>query len=417
MMQWQLIIEKGNDKGQVQALTKDGKWVIGRSLKCEIPVDDEMLSREHCRLTAQDGKLTIEDLESRNGTQVNYRTVMKTMELKFGDVLQVGETEFRLTQKREDGLIGKTLSGYTFNKLLGRGGEGTVYLAKQINLDRDVAIKVLDEKLAKNSEHRKRFVAEAQTAATMNHRRLIGVFDIVEEGDIVFFSMEHMSGGSLSELISAKKKLAPKAVLRYLNEAAEGLVYLEEKGMVHRDIKPGNLMLNKEGFVKLGDFGTTTKGAGAIGGNVMGSPSFMSPEHIQGFELDGRSDLYSLGCTAFRLMAGMPPFLGNSIKEILEGHLEKPAPRFKAAVPSLSPRQASILDKLLAKEPADRFPNAQALIDAFTGSGVGSLSTEMDGTDRPKKKKKKRRKKRLGPVKGGRRRSNPNKIIHRKKSD
>lgn len=363
---WILFAEKGPNKGKSYNLKPGGELTVGRLKSNDIVLNDDMLSRQHCRIFCKEGKIYVVDLKSRNGTLVNCRSVLQVVELKKGDIIKIGGTEFLLRKKDVDELIGKNIANYVFKKCLGRGGEGVVYLAEQIHLKRKVAIKVLSKKLASQKKYRERFMNEARVAATLNHRRLIGIYDIIHENDHVFFSMEYMSHGSLGGMVVDQKKLPSKLVLKYVKEAAEGLAYLEERGMVHRDIKPANLMLDNERSLKLGDFGTAMGGDSSIGeDNVMGSPSFMSPEHIQGLSLDSRSDLYSLGCTAFRLIAGFPPFSGNNVREILEAHLHKLPPSFQKVAPDLPAHIAQKLDTLLEKEPDDRYPNVAVFIKAL----------------------------------------------------
>jgi len=312
------------------------------------------------RIVSRGERLFVQDLDSHNGTHVNYQSITK-LELKPDDMIQVGETEISVMIDEEDPFIGNTIEGYEFIRRLGRGGEGTVYLANQIKLEREVAVKVLDKDLSASPEARKRFITEARTAATLNHTHLVGIYDIVEDGDLVFFSMEFMAKGSLADLALIKKKISIDEVLDYINQALEGLVYLHKKGLVHRDIKPANFMLDEDRVMKIGDFGIASAGHTDVEkGHVLGSPHFMSPEHIQGLQLDARSDLYSLGCTAFRLMAGMPPFVGSTVKEILNAHLNSPPPLFRHAVPKIKPKIAKILDRLLSKEPEKRYADAVA---------------------------------------------------------
>jgi len=371
---WRLIIEKGSEKGRIIKIKGDGSISIGGAQKNGITLDDELISDVHCLLTTKGEKLFIEDCQSEIGTQVNYEDTKKG-ELKEGDLIQVGASEIWVLSGKVNPLLGNTLGGYLFHIIVGRGGQGIVYLAEQVNLHRIVAVKVLDPTLASIEEKRKCFLDEARIAATLNHTHLVGIYDIVEEGEYVFFSTEYMSEGSLEDLLSIHKKLPIEDVLNYLIQASEGLSYLHNKGLVHKDIKPANFMLDEEGTLKIGDFGIASAGnTSTKGGKVLGSPYYISPEQILKKELDSRCDLYSLGCTAFKLMTGRPLFTGKTIKEILTAHLKSRPTRFRDAVPEIKNKVAKILDTLLSKNPDNRYNDAsefkEELENAMKSSSV-----------------------------------------------
>lgn len=404
-----LVVEKGANTGLSLAFDEEAYYTLGRAPENNLVLNDDMVSREHCRLRVKAGRIYIQDLESHNGTLVNYRNLTKVVELREDDLLQIGETEMIVSNKEIDPLIGREIHDYIFKERLGRGGGGTVYLAKQTNLDRDVAIKVLDPRLALEQKYRDNFVKEARRAANLNHHRLIGVFDIVEEEDLVFFSMEYMNEGSLGEIAKKEKKLDIDMVFEYMKQATEGLMYLHEGNLLHRDIKPDNLMLDKEFSLKLGDFGTAIEGTATNEGNIMGSPSFMSPEQIQGKVCDGRSDLYSLGCTAFRLLSGMPPFFGKTVKEILQAHIKEPAPTFETSVPELPAQLAEVYNKLLCKNPEDRFGSAAEFLEVLNSV---SLKPAKKSTKKKKRTKTSTRSSSAGSKRG---KTSLNRIIRKKR--
>ncbi|MGE4158309.1 MAG: protein kinase [Planctomycetota bacterium] len=359
-LMWRLQVERGPLKGKNYRLKGSGSVSVGRSSKNGIVIPDEMMSRIHCRLIANGDRLKLEDLGSHNGVQVNHLGV-KTCDLANGDLIILGETEISVfLAEQEDPLIGKEIQGYKILERIGRGGGGTVYLAEQTKLLRKVAVKVLAPELSSQPEYVNRFLNEARTAATLTHPHLVGVFDIVHEESTVFFSMEHMQGGSLGELAMTEKVLAPAVVTAHLVQACQGLDYIHKKGFVHRDIKPANLMLDEAGTLKIGDFGIALRSTHGKVERVIGSPHFMSPEQARGLPLDSRSDLYSLGCTAFRLLSGMPPFVGASMEAVLMAHVQQKPPTFRA-VKGLSTRVATVLDPLLAKNPDERWGSAGIL--------------------------------------------------------
>jgi len=375
---WRIIVEKGSQKGLKVNINGDGSFTIGRQNTNKLALEDMQISRKHCRLTSKDGRLFIEDLNSSHGTVVNYEKVSKK-ELCSNDLIFLGDTELWVVGGEPDLFLGKNIYGYMFHFLLGRGGQGVVYLAEQVNLQRTVAVKVLNKDLCDDQKYRDSFISEAKLAAALNHENLIGIYDIYDQDGIVFFSMEHMSGGSIADVISSSGKIAIADCITYLLQAARGLDHIHSKGYIHKDIKPGNLMIAGDGVLKIGDFGITSSDNKKNKGVVLGSPHYMSPEHILNKTMDTRSDLYSLGCSAYRMMTGKLPFTGKSIKEIVTAHLREKAPSFKGIDKNLNTKTAVVLDKLLNKSPEHRYSTAKEFIDSLEDS----LSTSST-----KKKKK-----------------------------
>jgi len=236
----------------------------------------------------------------------------------------------------------------------------------QESLRRPVALKVLAPKLAADSDFVHRFQAEARAAAALSHPNVVVVYDVGEENGAHYLSMEFMAGGSLEQKLSASGPLPWKAALAALGDAAAGLAYAESRGIVHRDIKPANLMYSGTGTVKIADLGLATtieqEASEAVDGRkVYGTPHFISPEQARGQAVDHRSDLYSLGATAYRLLSGRTPFEGGSTREILRA-LQSDAPRpLHELVADLPGELEAVIQRLMEKEPAARFPTAEAL--------------------------------------------------------
>ncbi|MBK6306344.1 MAG: serine/threonine protein kinase [Gemmatimonadetes bacterium] len=200
-----------------------------------------------------------------------------------------------------DALAGR----YAIDRELGRGGMGVVYLARDIALDRLVALKVLPSELARNPETRERFLREARTAAQLSHPNIVPVYHADAVGDLAFFAMGYVDGENLGERVRARGALPVAEAVRYLREAAWALAYAHARGVVHRDIKPENLLLDRAtGRVMVTDFGIARDAARADGltqtGHVLGTVHYMSPEQVAGEPLDGRSDLYALGVVGFQ---------------------------------------------------------------------------------------------------------------------
>ena len=267
---------------------------------------------------------------------------------------------------------------------LGHGGMGVVYKAQQRNMDRPVAIKVISKRFLDNSDAVIRFLGEARAAAKLNHPNIVQAFDTDQAGELHFLVMEFVQGKSLAELLDNRNKPLPiQHVCAYACQAALGLQHAHEKHMVHRDIKPQNLMLTPKGQIKILDFGlarmvrerTTAKGITSAD-VFMGTPEFVAPEQAKDARsADIRADLYSLGCTLYYLLAGRPPFREATAVKVLLAHVQDlptPLQEFRADVPS---ELWDIVHKLLAKDPAQRFQAPKEVIEALTPLAKGSSSS------------------------------------------
>ncbi len=263
------------------------------------------------------------------------------------------------------------LGTFEIVRVVGRGGMGIVLHAIDTCLERDVAIKVLDPELARDELARTRFCREARAAASISHENVVAVHQVEhdEDKDLPFLVMELISGESLEKKLERDGKLSLKEIVSIGMQTAAGLAAAHDKGLIHRDIKPGNILLEKSGQrVKLTDFGLARAAEDVRltrSGLVAGTPLYMSPEQATGEELDARSDLFSLGVVMYELAAGEPPFNGKTplavLKRVTE---EKPAPlRFHN--PALPEWFVHIVDRLLAKDPKDRFQSAREVADTL----------------------------------------------------
>ena len=263
---------------------------------------------------------------------------------------------------------------YDLQDELGRGGAGIVYRAIDRRLKRNVALKILPPDLAFRSDIRERFLREAETAAQLNHPNIVPIFSVDEREGLAWFVMALVDGGSIADRVRDRGALSYDEVRRILREVADALGYAHERGVVHRDIKPDNILIDSQtGRALVSDFGiarATTEGESRLTatGTAIGTPSYMSPEQCSGDrELDGRSDLYSLGAVGYFMIAAKPPFEGPSTPVIMMKQVtERPAPlgRVRRDVPR---DLDAILMKLLEKDPADRFQSGAELIKALDG--------------------------------------------------
>jgi pSer/pThr/pTyr-binding forkhead associated (FHA) protein len=369
-----LLVENGPEKGRRVELKAGGRAVLGRDKTCEISVADHLCSRRHFEVVEQGTQWVVRDLGSSNGTFVNDERVEGERALKDADSVQAGEVRLvfqgdaeKTGADKSKGLVGRMVGGYRILDRLGRGAMGTVYKANQTSLNRVVALKILSPKVAADPAFVKRFQSEAQAAGRLNHPNVVQVYDVGQDQGLHFYSMEFIANGTVEDLLRKQGRLDPDLALSVVLDAARGLVFAEKKGLVHRDIKPANLMINEEGVVKIADLGLAhDMGAGGRGDEpIFGTPHFISPEQALGRPIDARSDLYSLGATAYFLLSGQTPFDGENVQEIVRKQIEEDPPALRERRPDCPAALAEVVEKLMRKDPADRFPTAQGLVDVL----------------------------------------------------
>ena len=315
----------------------------------------------------------------------------------------------------------QTLGGYELLRKLGQGGMGTVYLARQVSLDRDVAVKVLKQQLAADAQFVARFTREAYAAAQLVHHNVVQIHDIGAQRETHYFSMEFVPGQTLADLIDQQGAIDPEMAAGYILQAARGLKFAHDHGMIHRDIKPDNLLLNDQGIVKIADLGlvktpgsqqtmsneqqpvgSPAASASLSGGSAaasahsadaattlahvtMGTPSYMAPEQAQdAANVDARADIYSLGCTFYALLTGRPPFEG-SVESVIRKHaFQAPVPPHHLAK-RIPENLSAIVLTMLAKKPAERYPNIahviRALEDYLGVEATGKFSPREEHAD------------------------------------
>jgi serine/threonine-protein kinase len=252
---------------------------------------------------------------------------------------------------------GARLAHYEVREVLGTGGMGTVYLAHDTALDRSVALKVLRPEIAGDATLVERFVLEARAAARVSHANLTHVHFVGNEGGRPFFAMEYCPGATLEWAVKEKGPFPLSRGLDVLVQAARGLAAAHGAGVVHRDVKPSNLMLLPGGAVKVTDFGLakSLKGdVGLTGGRLVGTPTYMSPEQVRGKPVDARTDIYLLGLTGYFLFTGKPAFGSDQVGEVIHDQMTTPLPAASAARPDLPPALDGVLRRMCDKDPAKR---------------------------------------------------------------
>ena len=363
-----LLVEKGPDRGKSVTVTVGGQIVAGRDKEASLQLSDSMASRRHFLIASKGSIFGLKDLNSANGTLVNGRQAAGAHKLQYGDSIQVGETLISWladeTGDKHGGLIGQQIGGYRIEERLGRGAMGTVYKATQLSLGRTVALKVLAQDLVKDEKFCEMFVKEARAAGSLNHPNIIQVYDVGDEDSNYFFSMEYASKGSVLEELTGVKAIAMPRAVKVIKDACSALDYAERKGLVHRDIKPDNLMVTEDDTVKLGDLGLamSTQELQAEQDGVFGTPHYIAPEQAMGKPIDHRADIYALGATFYRMLTGKTLFTGATVKEILKKQVREQHKPITDHLPDCPAAIAKIIDRMLAKNPAERYQHASEVM-------------------------------------------------------
>ncbi|HXU05078.1 MAG TPA: protein kinase [Polyangia bacterium] len=298
-----------------------------------------------------------------------------------------------------DPFIGRTLNGrYEMLARLGVGGVGVVYQGRQVELDRPVAIKVLQQSAAASPEWRRRFEREARALSALRHPNVVPLTDFGVDGDVPYLVMELLEGKTLADLINEESVSATRA-LGVVRQTLRGLAFAHDKGIAHRDLKPANIFLqalpDQTDQVRLLDFGTAKflEGVNAPGaaenpsrvGAVFGTPSYMAPEQAKAERVDTRADIYAAGAILFELLAGRPPYVADTPQAVMEAHVFEPVPSLAEARPDLSiaPLVQPVIDRAMAKKPADRYPKALWMLSALEAIDGGSHVAAPSGVLAP----------------------------------
>jgi beta-lactam-binding protein with PASTA domain/tRNA A-37 threonylcarbamoyl transferase component Bud32 len=301
----------------------------------------------------------------------------------------------------------KVLNRYKIEERLGGGGMSVVWKAYDLVLDRSVALKVLRPEMSDDDEFIARFRREAQSVASLSHPNIVNIYDVGEDGGLYFIIMELVDGRTLRDKLRAEGRLSVQEALRVAQQICQGLSHAHARRIIHRDIKPQNILFTKQGDVKVADFGI----ARALGGVsttsrdvVVGSAPYISPEQAKNGTVSDRSDLYSLGIVLYEMLAGKPPFIGDSPVAVALSHVQNEVPSLRETSPEVPQAVDNLVRKALAKNPSDRFASADemliainALIAAGSSTGTAGAKRESaplpprrgdDGLARPVKKKR-----------------------------
>ncbi|MEV6653612.1 serine/threonine-protein kinase [Streptomyces sp. NPDC051219] len=285
---------------------------------------------------------------------------------------------------RPSGLIGTQIAGYRVEREIGRGGMAVVYCAKDLRLDRTVALKLLAPELARNDTFRRRFTHESRVAAAIDHPHIVPIFEAGETDGVLYIAMRYVSGLDLRALLDRDGPLPVATAVRITAQIASALDAAHEHDLVHRDVKPGNILVAKgtdsdhPEHVYLTDFGLTKKSLSLTGfttvGEFVGTLDYVAPEQISGRPVDGRCDLYSLACVVYEALTGRPPFQREEDMALLWAHQYDQPPALTEKLPGIASAFDGVLGKALAKVPDDRYGSCLEFVAALRGAagGVGS---------------------------------------------
>ena len=363
------------EDGELTPLPRAGRLVLGSSPEgADLVLLGPGIDDVHCCVLKEEGGgWSLQDLGSQGGTFVNGERIDR-VRLWTGDVVRLGQRELRVVDPEQAShpkaeatrTSPGQLGGFQLKRRLGAGGMGEVWLAQQESLDRPVALKLLSVALARDRAFVQRFQSEARAAAALSHPNVVIVFDVGSAEGQHYLAMEYMAGGSLEDQVAEHGPLPWREAVRAIRDCAEGLVFAEERGIVHRDVKPDNLMRSSTGSVKLADLGLATSTHGTSdAGRVLGTPHFLAPEQAKGAAPDHRADLYSLGATAFRLLTAETPFRGKTTRDILRAHQVQEPPPPSSKVADIPRALDEIVLALLAKDPDQRPQSAREVVEAL----------------------------------------------------
>ena len=288
------------------------------------------------------------------------------------------------------------IPGYKIIRKLGSGAMATVFLARQISLDRHVAVKVLPKKFSDNKKFIERFYKEGRAAAQLNHPNIVGAYDVGNAGEHHYFVMEYVDGETVYDRVATHKRMNEKDAIEIIRQTAEALKHAHEKGFIHRDIKPKNIMIKKNGVVKLADLGlaramTDVQAAKAEAGRAYGTPYYISPEQIRGeVKIGPPADIYGLGATFYHMVTGRVPFEGKNPSAVMHKHLKNELTPPDHLNPKLSAGCAQVIEMMLDKSAKARYQNAGDLLEdlaliakgetphyANKGLGMSGVSTQI----------------------------------------
>src|SRR3954452_1137145 len=264
---------------------------------------------------------------------------------------------------------GVVFGGYRIEAVVGRGGMGVVYRATDLSLARPVALKLIAPEFAQDPGFRERFLREPRLAASLDHPGLVPIYEAGERDGQLYLAMRWVEGSDLRQMVRRDGRLSPELTVDLLTQVAAALDATHRRGLVHRDVKPANILVDEDGHAYLGDFGIS--GEAGPGGRMAGTLDYLAPEQIRGDDVDGRTDCFALGCVLHECLSGAPPFRRDTESEALWAHLREPPPPLRD-----HPRLDPVIARALAKERDERYPGCEEMMRAAAAAlGVGPAPT------------------------------------------
>ena len=367
-----LFVYLSDGEPQTMPLTDPGSITVGRTESCDLQLIDPCVSSQHCRFEGRAGRYWLTDLDSRNGTTVNGKTVSR-WELRRGDTVRVGRTRIVFGDERTaemlrydpTTLVGQRVKQYQVMQIMSQSDLGTNLLAVDEAMSRNVMMKVLPPQMILQKELIKRFSRQAQLGENIEHPNVAATYDVGSCGPFHYLVSEHVDGVTLGQWMADNYPVLPATVVDIGTQIAAALAYLGEQKVVHRNLNPANVYVRSDGIVKLADLwlakNLSRKMASSVTGpgQVLGNLTYMPPEQLSDTaSVDARADIYALGAILFQMLCGAPPFVGETNQELVQmiKHNEPPDPRHFS--PSVPPRLAQTILKALAKEPKRRHGKA-----------------------------------------------------------
>jgi len=314
--------------------------------------------------TKEELQRSIEELKSRRET--NPIELVDLM-IKLGYITRSQAERLKIRLK-ESKTAPHQIPGYQILGKIGAGAMAVVYKAKQLSLNRTVAIKILPKRFSENPEYVERFYKEGQAAGKLNHNNIVQAIDVGEAGGYHYFVMEYVEGRTVAEDLSAGKIFGEKEALDIIIQVAHALAHAHANGLIHRDVKPKNIMISNDGVVKLADMGlaremTDIKLAETEAGKAYGTPYYIAPEQIRGkIDIDGRADIYGLGATFYNMVTGRVPFMADDSMEVMKKHLRERLIPPDHINTSLSAGVSEVIEIMMAKRRKDRYNNVEELL-------------------------------------------------------
>ena len=357
------------DKGYITTSQRDDVVAIleRHKRKAEVPNIDDATLEKHILIKGIASQKHLKDAK-----RIQKAMMQKGKEMSLAEVMLAKRyiTITQLKRARPEGEVRDIMpevDGYEIIKKIRKGGMGTVYKARQLSMDRVIALKILAPELTDDETYVKRFITEAKAVAKLNHENIVSGYDAGQSNGYYFFNMEYINGETILEIMRREKKLLVPFALKITYQTTKALEHAAKHNIIHRDIKPGNIMINHQGVIKLCDLGfakTSNIDLLTKKGTTLGTPYYMSPEQCRGLDnIDCRSDIYSLGATLYHMLVGRVPFSGKTASEILKKHLieELVIPHDVRA--TISEQVCHVIEKMMAKKAENRYLNPRELLN------------------------------------------------------